>query len=288
VLLGPSGCGKTTLLKTVNRLVEPSAGSIHLDGTDVRQVPPPELRRRIGYAIQKAGLFPHLTVAQNVAVVPKLLGWSRSRWQTRVDELLTLVQLPPGDYRDRYPAQLSGGQQQRVGIARALAGDPQVVLMDEPFGALDAITRRDLQGQLAALQRRLGKTILFVSHDIEEALQLGDRVLVMREGRIVQCDRPLALLQQPRDEFVAALVGAEDCLRQLGLVSVAEVMTPVSLAGAESRKTTLAPDSSLREAVGAMLATGDAAIAVVASGEARGVVTWEQIRSCVSLPALSD
>ncbi|HEY9887851.1 MAG TPA: ATP-binding cassette domain-containing protein, partial [Candidatus Obscuribacterales bacterium] len=172
VILGPSGCGKTTLLKMVNRLYEPTSGHICVDGQDIQRLPATQLRRQMGYVIQQGGLFPHLTVAGNVAVVPRLLQWPRSRIQARVDELLHLVNLPPQDYRDRYPAQLSGGQQQRVGLARALAGDPAYLLMDEPFGALDAITRQTLQDEILRLQRQLHKTILFVSHDVEEALKL--------------------------------------------------------------------------------------------------------------------
>src|SRR3954451_6147 len=171
-LLGPSGCGKTTLLKMVHRLYEPTEGTIFLDDTDVRQLPVTALRRQIGYVIQQSGLFPHLTVAQNIAVVPTLLGWKKARIAERVDELLTLIELPPGEYRGRYPAQLSGGQQQRVGLARALAADPGVILMDEPFSAIDAITRESLQDELIRLQRLVRKTILFVTHDVEEALRL--------------------------------------------------------------------------------------------------------------------
>ncbi|MEM0982096.1 MAG: ABC transporter ATP-binding protein, partial [Cyanobacteria bacterium P01_H01_bin.58] len=182
VILGPSGCGKTTLLKMVNRLYEPTAGRICIDGQDIRRIQTTALRQKIGYVIQQSGLFPHMTVAENVAIVPRLLKWSKPKIQARVDELLHLVQMRPEDYRDRYPAQLSGGQQQRVGIARALAGEPEYMLMDEPFGAIDAITRHDLQTEILRLQQQLQKTILFVSHDVEEALRLGDRILIMREG----------------------------------------------------------------------------------------------------------
>ncbi len=186
VILGPSGCGKTTLLKMVNRLLEPTQGQIRLDGQDIRRFPVTALRQRIGYVIQQVGLFPHMTVAQNVAVVPRLLGWPRERIRERVDELLSLVNLSPQEYRRRYPAQLSGGQQQRVGLARALAGDPDLLLMDEPFGALDAITRGKLQDEILHLQRQLKKTILFVSHDVEEALFLSQRVIIFspRPARI--------------------------------------------------------------------------------------------------------
>ena len=224
VLLGPSGCGKTTLLKTVNRLVEPADGRVLLEETDVRDVAPTELRRRIGYVIQETGLFPHMRVRDNIAVVPKLLGWPSARIDQRVDELLELLELGRS-YRERWPSQLSGGQAQRVGIARALAADPGYLLMDEPFGALDAITRARLQGAPSKIQARLEKTILFVTHDVDEALGLGDRVAVLRDGRLVQHDRPLALLTHPADAFVADLVGAADVTRQLGLLSVDDAMT---------------------------------------------------------------
>src|SRR5215213_5515415 len=218
VLLGPSGCGKTTLLKMINRLYEPTRGRILIGGVDALGLKATELRRRMGYAIQQTGLFPHMRIEQNIAVVPRLLGWAQPRIDARIDELLDLVGLPR-DYRRRYPRQLSGGEQQRVGIARALAADPATMLMDEPFGAIDAITRARLQDELLALQRQLHKTILFVTHDVEEALRLADRIIVMRDGRIVQFDTPLQILTRPADEFVARLVDAGDTLRQLSLLS---------------------------------------------------------------------
>jgi osmoprotectant transport system ATP-binding protein len=187
VLLGPSGCGKTTLLKMVNRLVEPTSGTVYLGDTDVRSLEKTALRRQIGYVIQQVGLFPHMTLAQNIAVVPELLGWGRGLIHDRTLELLDLVRLP-ADLLDRYPSQLSGGQQQRVGIARALAADPDVLLMDEPFGAIDAINRTRLQDELASLQQRLKKTVLFVTHDVDEALRLADAIVVLRGGRVVQYD----------------------------------------------------------------------------------------------------
>jgi osmoprotectant transport system ATP-binding protein len=225
VLIGPSGCGKTTLLKLINRLYDPTEGTIYLDGTPSQQLPGPDLRRHMGYVIQQGGLFPHYTVAENVAVVPKLLGWDKKRIADRVDELLQLVGLPPEQYRLRYPTQLSGGQQQRVGIARAIAAAPGTLLMDEPFGALDAITRSRLQVELRQLHGRLGQTIVFVTHDIDEAAHLADRIAVMRQGEVVQYDTPLHVIMKPADDFVAELVGAEDIPRRLSLVSAAAVMT---------------------------------------------------------------
>ena len=205
-ILGSSGCGKTTLLKMVNRLYEPDSGSIILFGEDISTVDVVKVRRRIGYVIQQIGLFPHYTVADNIATVPKLLGWDKEKIAARVEELLTLVGLEAKEFRDRYPAQLSGGQQQRIGLARALAVDPKIMLMDEPFGAIDSITREKLQDELRSLHREMGKTILFVTHDIEEAFKLGDRVIIMNEGNILQFDTPEAIIRQPADPFVQSLV----------------------------------------------------------------------------------
>ncbi len=278
VILGPSGCGKTTLLKMVNRLYEPTSGSIYLGDRDIRQVSRTALRRQIGYVIQQGGLFPHMTVAQNIGVVPKLLGWSRPRIQARIDELLILVELPPQEFRRRYPAQLSGGQQQRVGLARALAGDPQVMLMDEPFGAIDAITRTTLQDEILRLQRQLQKTILFVSHDVEEALRLADRLLIMRQGQIIQFDTPFRVLTQPADSFVRELVGANDMVRQLGLLRVRSVMLTTAEPYPISSELTLSPDDTLRRALSLMLQTGAEKLMVVEQGRAIGFITLDEIR----------
>ncbi|MCC9309767.1 ATP-binding cassette domain-containing protein [Kitasatospora sp. RB6PN24] len=217
VLVGPSGCGKTTILRMVNRMVEPTAGRVLLDGTDVAQLDAAKLRRGIGYVIQQAGLFPHRRVIDNVATVPYLLGWDRKRARTRASELLELVGLPPETAR-RYPFQLSGGQQQRVGVARALAADPPLLLMDEPFSAVDPVVRSGLQDELLRLQAELNKTVLFVTHDIEEAVRLGDQIVVLREhGRIAQVADPATLLAAPADEQVAAFLGRDRGLRGLAL-----------------------------------------------------------------------
>ncbi|HEX8929667.1 MAG TPA: ABC transporter ATP-binding protein [Actinomycetota bacterium] len=224
VLVGPSGCGKTTTLKMVNRLVEPSSGRVLLDGDDISRRDPVELRRRIGYVIQQTGLFPHLTVGANVATVPRLLGWDSERIRARVDELIDLVGLDPARYRDRYPAQLSGGERQRIGVARAIATDPPVLLMDEPFGAVDPITRGRLQNEFLRLQQQLGTTILFVTHDIDEAIKMGDRIAVFQPGgRLAQYDTPMAVLEQPADEYVARFVGADRGLKRLSLSRVRDV-----------------------------------------------------------------
>ena len=228
VLLGPSGCGKTTLLKMVNRLYDTTSGQILIDDMPIDSMPAPQLRRRIGYVIQQTGLFPHMRVEDNIGVVPKLLGWDKARTTQRATELLDLVGLPADEYRRRYPGQLSGGQQQRVGLARALAAEQPTLLMDEPFGALDAITRSRLQDELKSIHKRLGQTILFVTHDIEEAVRLADRIVVMREGQVVQYDQPRQIVMHPADAFVSELVGAEDVLRRLSLLPVDTALKPLN------------------------------------------------------------
>jgi osmoprotectant transport system ATP-binding protein len=223
VLVGPSGCGKSTTLKMINRLIEPTTGRIELDGEDVTRISAVALRRRIGYVIQQIGLFPHQTVFTNVATVPRLLGWDRKRTRERVDELLSTVGLEPGQYGDRYPRQLSGGQQQRVGVARALAADPDVLLMDEPFGAVDPIVRTRLQDQFLAIQEQIAKTVVLVTHDIEEAVRLGDRVAVFEPGgRLAQFDTPARVLGSPADDFVAQFVGADRGLRRLAVTPISD------------------------------------------------------------------
>ena len=224
VFVGPSGCGKTTTMRMINRLIEPSSGTITIDGQDNRGLDADTLRRSIGYAIQASGLFPHMTVAQNVATVPRLLKWRKPRIRARVDEMLELVGLDPSDYRDRYPAQLSGGQQQRVGVARALAADPPVLLMDEPFGAVDPITRASLQDELLRLQDDLRKTIVFVTHDFNEAVRLGDRIAVLGPGSsVLQFDTPEAILTNPADDTVSGFIGDDAALKTLTLRRVGDV-----------------------------------------------------------------
>jgi osmoprotectant transport system ATP-binding protein len=224
MLVGPSGCGKTTTLKMINRLIEPTEGRIVIDGQDVTSMNGDELRRGIGYVIQAGGLFPHMSVATNIGMVPKMLGWDKQRIAARVDELLELVSLDPAVYRDRYPRELSGGQQQRVGVARALAADPPVLLMDEPFGAVDPITRQRLQDELINIQHELQKTIVCVTHDFDEAVKLGDWIAVFDEGaRIVQYDAPERVLAEPADEFVEDFIGSGAGLKQLTLTRVREV-----------------------------------------------------------------
>ena len=256
MFVGPSGCGKTTLLKMINRLIEPTGGRIHLGDEDVTDQQPDRLRRRIGYVIQAGGLFPHMTVATNIGLVPKMLKWDDTRTRARVDELLELVGLDPERYRDRYPRELSGGQQQRVGVARALAADPPVLLMDEPFGAVDPITRQRLQDELIRIQEELGKTIVFVTHDFDEAVKLGDRIVVFDVGaRVVQYDTPERILAEPAEEYVADFVGAGATLKQLTLTRVADVEL--------EQPTTAAAGSDSAAAVAAARAAGDDYVVVV-------------------------
>jgi osmoprotectant transport system ATP-binding protein len=277
VLVGPSGGGKTTAMKMVNRLVELDAGDVLVDGRSVRELDATELRRRVGYVIQQVGLFPHMTVGANVAVVPHLLGWRKADVELRVRELLELMGLPPREYRDRYPAQLSGGQRQRVGIARALAGDPGVLLMDEPFGALDPITRARLQDEFLRLQETVRKTVLFVTHDVDEAVRIGDRLAILREGgELVQHDTPAGVLSHPADEFVARLVGADRGLKLLSLHRVDEVeLEPAELAGDGDPR--LDGSATLRDALSAMLTEAAVRCVVVNGTRPLGSLSLDRI-----------
>lgn len=276
VLLGPSGCGKTTLLKMVNRLHEPTSGRIFLNGVDTHSLPLTDLRRQIGYVIQQVGLFPHMTVAQNIAVVPELLHWPVEEIRARSIELLDLVHLPEA-FLERYPSQLSGGQQQRVGLARALAADPQVMLMDEPFGAIDAITRASLQDQLLELQRRLKKTILFVTHDVDEALKLADQIIIVDGGCLVQMDSPCGLLAHPANDFVQQLLNTEDRIRHLSVLRAESVMSAV-LAPAGADELRFGPEESLRNILSTLLKPGIERVLIETDGKVTGQVTVNEIR----------
>ena len=239
VLVGPSGCGKSTTMKMINRLIEPTSGEIFLEGENVTNVNGDKLRRRIGYVIQQIGLFPHMTIAANIGLVPRMLGWEKRRISRRVDDLLEMVGLDPTTYRDRYPKQLSGGQRQRIGVARAMAADPPVMLMDEPFGAIDPITRERLQNEFLRLQTEIKKTIVFVTHDIDEAIKMGDRIAILREdSRIAQYDPPERTLTNPADAFVENFIGSGASLKALSLARVSEVDFadwPVAEAGTNRR-----------------------------------------------------
>jgi osmoprotectant transport system ATP-binding protein len=276
VLVGPSGCGKTTTLRMINRLVEPSEGRILIDDVDCATVPPEQLRRGIGYVIQQVGLFPHHTVAENVATVPRLLGWSKAKVTARVDELLELVGLPPTDFAKRRPSELSGGQRQRVGVARALGADPPILLMDEPFGAIDPVVRMRLQVELLRLQKVVHKTIVFVTHDIDEAVRLGDRVALFADGgRLAQYDTPAELLLHPHTGFVEEFLGDNLLLRRLALLPVR---------GARMSRDGRRPDvevavtASLRDALDATLRSADGRVAVVDGGEWLGTLDADVIR----------
>ncbi|ELY2670371.1 ABC transporter ATP-binding protein [Cronobacter sakazakii] len=274
VLIGTSGSGKSTTLKMINRLVEHDAGEIRFAGEEIRQFSPEALRRRMGYAIQSVGLFPHWTVAQNVATVPQLLKWPKVRIQTRVDELLALLGLAPDAFRDRYPHQLSGGQQQRVGVARALAADPEVLLMDEPFGALDPVTRSALQQEMRRIHQLLGRTIVLVTHDIDEALGLAEHLVLMDNGEVVQQGTPLALLTAPRNDFVRDFFGRSELgVRLLSLKQVRDFIEPGMVDGAPVAETL-----TLREAMSVFVERQCEALSVVdANGAHRGVLRFRHL-----------
>ncbi|MGN8117414.1 ABC transporter ATP-binding protein [Labrys sp. 22185] len=281
VLIGPSGCGKSTTLRMINALVTADEGRILVDGQDVRAVDPAELRRRIGYVIQSGGLFPHWSVADNIATVPRLLRWPEAKVSARVAELVRLVGLDGIDTDRRFPHQLSGGQQQRVGVARALAADPPVLLMDEPFGALDPVTRRSLQDELHAIHASTGKTIVFVTHDMDEALKLADRVVVMDGGRIVQDGPPHAIVTDPASDLIRGFVGGEEALlRLLARLTVADAMRAVETA---TDAATIGKDESLSVALSRMLVHGRLPLSVLASdGQPVGRLTFEDLSAVLA------
>ncbi|OOC52271.1 ABC transporter ATP-binding protein [Brucella intermedia] len=281
-IVGTSGSGKTTLLRMVNRLVEPTDGEIRIDGRSIMDEPGHVLRRRIGYVIQQNGLFPHRTVAENIATVPLLLRWDKQRIDRRVDELLDLFQLEAADYRDRYPHELSGGQQQRVGVARALAAGPNILLMDEPFGALDPVIRAKAQEDLKAIQKRLGTTIILVTHDMEEAISLGDRIAVMDDGKLLQYGPPAEILARPATDFVERLVGTgERPFRLLSLMDLKTVLQPGDASGE-----TLPVTASQRDALAALLWSGRKALPVLdAEGRPLGRVTLDRLLHQAERPA---
>jgi osmoprotectant transport system ATP-binding protein len=282
VLIGPSGCGKTTTMRMINRLIEPTSGRVFVQGEDVTGADPVRLRRSIGYVIQQVGLFPHMSVADNVATVPGLLGWPKKRIATRVEEMLALVGLEPREFLRRFPGELSGGQRQRVGVARALAADPPVMLMDEPFGAVDPVVRERLQGEFLAILRRLRKTIILVTHDIDEAIRMGDRVALMRDGRLVQYDAPDRILSAPADAFVAEFVGADRALKRLALVTAAEAAAP-GPPPPGSLSVRIPGSATLRDALSLLLTEGrDHAGVIDAAGTCLGTLTLSAIRDRVA------
>ncbi|MCO8243427.1 MULTISPECIES: ABC transporter ATP-binding protein [unclassified Haladaptatus] len=295
VFVGPSGCGKTTTMTLVNRLEEPTEGTVYYDGRDVQELETVELRRNIGYVIQEIGLFDHMTVGDNIATVPELRGWERERIDDRVDELLELMDLPPGTYRDQYPTALSGGQQQRVGVARALAADPDVILMDEPFGALDPITRAELQDEFLEIQERIDTTILFVTHDLDEALKMGDKIAVFDVGELVQYGTPREILENPANDFVEEFIGDNRTLKELQITPVEEIMRPESDGrgaqptavdgGAADTEAvalpdvTVSPTDSAEIALSRMIETDTKALQVVDDGDTVGLITERDIRN---------
>lgn len=280
VIVGTSGSGKTTLMRMINKLVEQTSGAIRIDGEDIAGIPAYELRRRIGYAIQGHGLFPHRTVGQNIATVPKLLGWDKAKTAARVEELLTLFQLDPAEFRDRLPNELSGGQQQRVGVARALAAKPNILLMDEPYGALDPVIRAKAQEDLLAVQRQFETTIVLVTHDMEEAIHLGTKIAVMDKGKLLQHDVPQQIIANPATPFVAELIGsAERPFRLLSLGKVADHIEPGEVAG-----TPLDAGVTLRDAYAELLWSGRPALPVTRDGKVVGQVTLAQLARLAARP----
>lgn len=280
MFVGPSGCGKTTTMKMINRIIEPTSGSIRINGDDVLSLDGNELRRHIGYVIQQIGLFPHFTIAENIAIVPKLLGWSKARIAECVDELLRTVQLDPGTFAQRYPRQLSGGQQQRVGVARALAADPPVMLMDEPFGATDPITREKLQAEFLRIQADIGKTIIFVTHDFEEAIRMGDRIAVLSDrSQIEQFDTPARILAEPANDYVRSFIGEGAALKRLALIPVTDAR--IGSADAAAPAVTVDEHSSLREALDTLVLTGAARVNVTRAGAVVGSIDQAAISAAL-------
>jgi osmoprotectant transport system ATP-binding protein len=277
VLVGPSGSGKSTMLRMINRLIEPSAGAVSLDGKDIRALRPEILRRGIGYVIQSVVLFPHLSVAANVATVPQLLGWDRARIDERVQRMLALVGMDPSVYGARYPHELSGGEAQRIGVARALASDPPVILMDEPFSAVDPVNRLRLQDEFLSIQKKLRKTIVFVTHDVDEAIRLADRIAVVRSGRLVQYDTPEQILENPADPFVAAFVGADRALKRLSRFPVRDYVKPAA-------STTIDDEQGVRAAAGRarFLWIVDAQGRLIGSLDTALAGRCEEVRECLS------
>lgn len=277
VLVGPSGCGKTTTMKLVNRLIEPTEGTVYFDGTDIAELDEIELRRNIGYVIQEIGLFDHMTVAENVGTVPTLKGWDDDRITERIHELLSLMDLPADVYADQHPIELSGGQRQRVGVARALAADPDVLLMDEPFGALDPITRTELQDEFLDIQAELDVTILFVTHSIEEALKMGDRIAIFDVGELVQYDTPRNILAEPKNDFVRNFIGKDRELKKLQVTPVRDVMSETN-SNPPSDVVPVSPSDTAHVAFSRLLETDDDRLPVARDGEIVGVVEEANLR----------
>ena len=285
VFVGPSGCGKTTTMKMINRLIEPTSGQLLIGGTDVLKLDADQHRRNVGYVIQQIGLFPHMRIAENIGLVPRMLGWSRAKTAARVEELLEIVGLPPGEYARRYPRELSGGQQQRVGVARALAADPPVMLMDEPVGATDPITRDRLQNEFLRLQREMGKTVVFVTHDFDEALKMGDRIVVLGPRSVIaQYDTPEAILAAPANEYVSSFIGSGGQLKRLGLMLLRDaVLRP---APARRDLPVITVEATLHDALDVMLENGREKILVAedesGAGKVLGAIRMDDLMAAIS------
>ncbi len=302
MLVGPSGCGKTTTMKMINKLIQPSSGKILIDGQDINATDTIELRLNIGYIIQDIGLFPHMTVAENIATVPVELGWKREKINARVDELLALVDLEPSIYRQKKPRELSGGQKQRVGVARALAANPRIMLMDEPFGALDPITRAKLQDEFLSIQEKIRKTIVFVTHDIDEAIKMGDKIAVLKAGKIIQLGTPMEILSKPADPFVSELIGSRNTLKMMNLIPCEDLMRPLTELPITARtqvqdndtgtksgnlqkstRATVSLQASAQDVLSEMLKTGESTIDVIDDSKmVLGVITLENLLKKVS------
>jgi osmoprotectant transport system ATP-binding protein len=284
VFLGPSGCGKTTLLRMVNRLIPITSGTIGVNGKDINALDGIELRRSIGYVIQQIGLFPNMTIEENICVVPKLLGWDRTKMKKRYDELMDLMGLNPDEYRRRFPWELSGGQQQRIGVARALAADPPVMLMDEPFGALDPIMRERIQNEFLRIQSNVKKTILFVSHDIDEAIKLGNKIAIFNAGKLMQIGTPDEILSDPKNDFVREFVGSDRMLKRLTLFTVGDLLRKntsdqktIRLDQTKWESYTVTPDTHLRDA-----------LSVILSSPAGGAIVLDDQKKVIGLLTLAD
>ncbi|MFT4185533.1 MAG: ABC transporter ATP-binding protein [Rhizobium sp.] len=276
-LIGPSGCGKTTTMRMINRLETPTRGRVLVNGRDVADTDEKQLRRSIGYVIQQVGLFPHMTIERNVATVPRLLGWDKAKTDRRIDELLDLVGLDPAIMRRRLPHELSGGQRQRVGFARALAADPAIMLMDEPFGAIDPITRVRLQDEFRQILKKVSKTVVIVTHDIDEAIKMGDRIAIMRDGRLLQYDTPAAILAHPASDFVESFLGPDRAIKRLSLIEVASIMSPPATGPCAA---SIGPHASLHDALALILADNLSGLDVkAANGERVGYLSREAVLS---------
>ncbi|TMU87414.1 ABC transporter ATP-binding protein [Bacillus sp. BHET2] len=283
-LIGPSGCGKTTMMKMINKLISPSGGTILIDGNDTSQTDEVELRRNIGYVIQRIGLLPHMTIEENISLIPRLKGWKKEKYEVRVEELLKLVGLEPEVYRKRYPLELSGGQQQRVGVIRALAAEPPIILMDEPFSALDPISREQLQDELKSIQNTIHKTIVFVTHDIDEALKIADEIAIMRDGKIEQIATPSALLKEPANEFVRAFIGEERLSLKRPHKQIIEIMEESTnyLLLEESEYSLIPYDASIQEAARLLLSSEKQYLMVMDNDKKIGVVTTSGILHAIA------